>query len=474
MFTGNPILVFCVQEWGEDMDNRMENVIHEWGGIEVTPIEAYTEIFHLGEHYLQQENEAPGEYKANPIGYWKNRKANGEWEEKGHYRIMFEDTFEEVLGELQRADFSILNGISYFGRKNVQAHASKMFAMIFDLDGVTSETLENFFSGTQKIAGPIYPLPNFISLSGHNVHLYYVFEEPISLYPYTKIQLKDLKYALIDQMWNQCTSTEEVVQHQGINQGFRVFGGHTKIDGALVRVFRINTHPFSLQNLAEFMPEEKEIKQQQLFKESKYTIEEAKKLFPQWYEEVVLQHRPRRLWTVKRALYDWWKRKIEKGIAPGHRYFCIMALAIFAVKCGIDPEELKKDAYALIPVMDAWKRNDGEGFTMQDVDSALECFDPKYATFPRKDLSKITSIRMDASKRNGRPQAIHLKRARLLRDFDHENWREGNGRHNKKDIIQKWRIMNPDGKKIDCHKNTGISRPTIDKWWDFSGNTESM
>ena len=114
----------------------LSDVIELWSGHEVTAMDVYRDMFQFGEGYLQKENEPGGFHKANPIAYWKNDKAD-----HGHYRIMFEDKFEELLPELQAADFSILNGITYFGRKNVQEHASKMFAMIFDLDGVTDKTL---------------------------------------------------------------------------------------------------------------------------------------------------------------------------------------------------------------------------------------------------------------------------------------------------------------------------------------------
>lgn len=33
--------------------------------------------------------------------------------------------------------------------------------------------------------------------------------------------------------------------------------------------------------------------------------------------------------------------------------------------------------------------------------------------------------------------------------------------------IQNWRKDNPNGKKIDCQRETGISRPTIIKYWDY-------
>ena len=101
----------------------------------------YTDMFSLGTGEIQKNGEEKGQFKANPIGYWKNGQS------KGHYRVFFDDTFEETLKELQEADFAIMNGLTYFGRKNLQGHASKMYAMIFDLDGVTDKTLNAFLSG---------------------------------------------------------------------------------------------------------------------------------------------------------------------------------------------------------------------------------------------------------------------------------------------------------------------------------------
>lgn len=435
----------------------LDKIIKDWGGTEVSPIEVYTDIFDLGYGSIQKENEEPGLFKANPIGYWKNKN-----ESKGHYRILFEDTFEEVLKELQEADFSILNGLSYFGRKNSQEHASKMYAMIFDLDGVTEDTLSNFFSGAFR--SEAYPIPNYVILSGHGVHLYYVFEYAIPLYPNIKLQLKELKYALVKKMWNRYTSIQEKVQYQGINQGFRVIGGKTKIDNVKVRAFSLNTTPFNLENLGSFVPNEFRVDESKLFTESKMTLSEAKKKWPEWYEKRVIQGNPKGTWTVKRDLYDWWIRNIYESAEVGHRYFCIMCLAIYGVKCGIEYDEVKKDALDLVPYLNGL--NTKEAFTKEDCMSALECYDERYITFPRDDISKLSGIEIRPNKRNYRKQNQHMEVMRAIQNITNPNWRDGNGRKPKKDIVSEWRSEHPAGKKIDCHKDTGLSRVTIDKWWD--------
>ncbi len=446
----------------------LSDVLLSWNAVEVSAMDFYTDIFKLGEGYIQKENESSGLYKANPIGYWKN-----DGEERGHFRILFEDTFEEILKELQNADFALLNGISYFGRRRDQEHASKMYSMIFDLDGVTDETLNNFLSGA--VVAEVYPVPNYVVLSGHNVHLYYNFENPISLFPNIKLQLKELKYALTEKIWNPLTSNLESVQKQGIFQAFRVVGGRTKSDASesVVRAFRLNLHPWTLDRLCDFVPDAFRVDEMKVFKETKYTLEEAKKLFPKWYEKVIVNNdTTQKKWDIKGkvhgddqyALYHWWMRRIKEGAMYTHRYFCVMALAIYAAKNDVPYDILEKDAYDLIPLLNAIEP--GHPFTESDVISALECYDARYCTFPRDDIKHLTAIEIPVNKRNHRPQAIHMKYMTNQKRFKVEIGECTNGgRPSKEDVVQEWCRENPSGTKYACSKQTGLDPKTIRKWW---------
>ena len=64
--------------------------------------------------------------------------------------------------------------------------------------------------------------------------------------------------------------------------------------------------------------------------------------------------------------------------------------------------------------------------------------------------------------------------ARFVLDIvnDHaDTWREGNGRPKGSGIAQEkinvWREAHPNGKKVDCIRDTGFSKPTVYKWWDY-------
>ena len=249
----------------------LQDIIKDYNGVEVPALEVYKDIFRIGEGYIQKFNDDSHNLKANPLGYYRNKG-----DSKGHYRVFFEDTFEETLQELQQSDFAIINGISYFGRRNTQEHASKMFCMIFDLDGVTDNTLKNFLHGAYTKDYTIYPIPNYIITSGHGVHLYYLFEEPVPLFPNIKLQLKNLKYALTRRMWNMYTSTIEQPQMQGINQGFRVIGGKSKVEGYTSKAFRLNTHPYSLEQLGQYVEQQYRVDESKLYRESKLTLQDAK------------------------------------------------------------------------------------------------------------------------------------------------------------------------------------------------------
>lgn len=462
----------------------LEKVILNWGGKEVEPMEVYRDMFFLGENMIQRKGEMKedGFPKSNPLVYYKSFKKE-KVKNKGHYRIMLEDSFEETLKEAQEADFSIINGITYFGRKNIQDMANKMYAMIFDLDGVTESSLGNLFS--QAFEAERLPIPNYIALSGHNVHLYYLFERPIPLYPNIKTQLKELKYALTQLMWNRYTSEIKTPQYQGINQGFRVIGGKTKLEGIRVRAFRIKGSPYNLDNLSSFVPEGSRVDESKIWRESKMTLQEAAKKYPDWYakvlsgESTVKSHvkyskKKKRTeetigkepgWNCKRDLYDWWLRQIKSGAVVGHRYFCVMCLAIYAVKSVVTFEELKKDAYSLIPLFTAMNTDDP--FTKIDCDSALECFDTRYKTFPINDIIKLSGIQFEKNKRNYQKREWHLEDMRNKKNAMKRRGQDlkgPEGRPSVKNEVIAFIQENPNMRAVEIANELGLGKSTVYKY----------
>lgn len=119
-------------------------------------------------------------------------------------------------------------------------HAQRMHALIIDLGGVGECELRNFWLRTQVPAEYIrsIPMPTYIVMSGSGLHLYYVFETPIDLYPNIKFQLKALKYDLTFRFWDyKGTSQVKAIQYQSINQGFRMVDSMNQKYDTPVRVF---------------------------------------------------------------------------------------------------------------------------------------------------------------------------------------------------------------------------------------------
>ena len=240
-----------------------------------------------------------------------------------------------------------------------------------------------------------------------------------------------------------------------------------------MRVFKVRDERCTLKYLCDHVLSSYRVDETKLWKESKMTLEDAKKKYPEWYRERVIEGKKAKgRWTCKRDLYDWWLRQIRAGAQFHHRYFNVMCLAIYGVKAGIPEEEVKKDAYSLIPFMNEIAPSDP--FTEDDVESALECFDERYVTFPIDDISKLSGIPIQKNKRNGRTRNEHIKRLNAIRKMERdvlgEDPYKNNGRRHgsstAKPIVIEWRLNNPEGRKADCIKQTGLSKMTVYKYWN--------
>ena len=153
-----------------------------------------------------------------------------------------------------------------------------------------------------------------------------------------------------------------------------------------------------------------------------------------------------------------------------------MTLAIYAQKCSyydaeknpnpVTREELEDDCFGLLDHMEAMTNKPDNHFTEADILAALESFDDRWTTYPRNSISYRSGIEIPVTKRNGRKQKLHLRIARsILEVMNDDNGKPLQGRKEKRNEVLEWRLAHPDGKKIDCYRETGISRPTIDKYW---------
>lgn len=268
----------------------------------------------------------------------------------------------------------------------------------------------------------------------------------------------------------------------------------------LAELFASKNAPTSLSHLLyvpdEFMKEEKpDFMKKEPKKEVKKEFVEtdkmlkAKEKYPEWYQDRVIDGKPKRsrdTWKLSPKLYEWYFEEAQKDPFVGCRYHRVHALAQFALKCNIGFDKLQKDAEVLYLL---YKDIDNkEPFTRAEFLKALnEYFNPQSIRSSRKWVESNAAIKMNPpAKRNGnnRKDHLHADRVKNEKNIPVPNVCKQNreavlaymrenglitgrpvGSGTKQEIVQQWQKDNPDGKKADCIRETGLSKPTVLKWW---------
>ena len=438
-------------------EKQLYKLKNEWLGQffeEVKPKEFYRAVFPEGSF--------------ERAGHFEDGKANGiitiVENDKAKNRIVFDDL--AVIDEVKGAEFAVMSPVAYSGRNRTAANARWLYGIAIDLDGVEMPQLRDVF---HQMNHDIIPKCTYCINSGHGLHLYYLLEKPVPLYKHLQDKLREFKYELIAKVWNRYTSTfteREQVQYQGIFQGFRMVGTQSKLGKRyLVKAFETGKR-VTIEYLNGYLMDKSKAVTDFHYK-SDLSLAEARKKYPEWYERRIVQGERRERWHIKRDLYDWWLRKIKEGASVGHRYSCLCVLASYAVKCDISEDELFTDAFSLLQFLDDMSNDEHNRFTKRDILDAMQFYQENYVTYSRSEAERVSAIPMPASKRNGRKQEQHIKIMNAIREIEHPNgvWRNKDGRPQKSKIVEEWQRQHPDGKKIECERETGLSRHTVLKWW---------
>lgn len=444
---------------------------------QVDGYEFYKEIF--------PDNENSGERHtdfSHPNALYLYRDASDIDHKRLKRRVMLNDTWKQDYDTYVKDNpMTLCSGLVYRRKANKLENAQRMNALIFDLDGVGYSEIRSLFlrfgGDPQRVRR--LPMPTFLVLSGTGLHVYYVFQEPIDLYPNIKIQLKSLKYDLTFRMWEyKGTSQREAIQYQSINQGFRMVGSINEKHNTELVAFRIGEHVTLDYLNAYATKQENQVDIHRPFRPSKMTRAAAKEAYPEWYQRVVIEGKKRKKkWDISGkvhgddpyALYHWWLRKIVE-IKGGHRYFFLMCMAIYAYKCDVPREQLVRDMQTAFEDLQMVKHENV--LTEDDIKSALEAYDKEYFNFTIADIEALTEVRIEKNKRNGRSRADHIQLMNFIRDGinGNLNWRNRNGRPKGSGTAQKkvfdWRKEHPEGKPKECMMETGLSKNTVYKWWN--------
>ncbi len=447
---------------------------------EVEPYDFYREIF--GDDQLDEEGAfTPGKYVGIAVEVTKAKKADGSPLIRRHNIY---DDFGTIDLLIYTDNFCITSPISYAGKSRSSENARFMYALCIELDNLIEkkgkpEGLARLINQWSDRVHWI-PRPTFVVSSGSGLHLYYQFREAVPMYPDVVKQLKRLKRELTEMIWNRHTTTshkKEDIQQESIFQGFRMPGTVTK-KGDRATAHRVGDK-VTLEYLNKFVKEANRVTP--VYK-SPMSLREAKAKYPEWYERRVVQKKPRGQWATNRAVYEWWKQRIFNEAVVGHRYYCMMLLVVYAIKCSVydaekNPrpvtrEELEKDCLELLEVFDERSDTDTNRFTEKDVLDALQAWDEKELyTYPINSIVNRSGLIVTPNKRNHRKQADHVQLMNSMKQLKKQLGEyKGDGRpagqSKERDAVIQWRQENPTGTKAACARETGISKPTVYRWWD--------
>lgn len=452
-------------EWRKAYKEK-EELLVERGYPEVSPHDFYRELFPEGS---LQSREHDG--KGNIIGTQIRPSGRGRTKQ-----WIIDDTLER-LDKVVGDEFGLIPPISFYGKSHTKQNAHALYAVAIDIDYVGKQQLKNLL---KQFGNGVQLRPTYLVSSGKGVHLYYFLQEPIQLYHNLEETLTDLKEAFIRRLWNDTSSIRpDSPDITGIYQGFRCVGSQSKLGAAYsVKAYRLSENRYTLDDIKASIPK-CEVDLSVLHEKpkqgkSKLSLEEAKKLYPEWYQERVVEGRPKKkgTWVCNEALYEWWKGKINGEVKVGGRYFSIMALCAYGLKCGIPENRIRKDAYSFLEHLESITDDEDNHFTREDVKDALKALkaDNKLLSTmaSREWIEKQTKVVIPPNKRNGLKQKQHLYLARRRKEDMKAidlPMRAPEGRPEKSKIVEEWRKRHPDGKKADCIRDTGLSKPTVYKWW---------
>lgn len=455
---------------------------------EVSPYEFYRELFPAGSTARKDEVKAN---KGNIIACRFTQKGDGK--HMTHFNIG-NDLTEKELQYVLGYKGSYITPVSYFGKSRNKAHSHLMFAIVLDVDLVAIGNLRDLVYQYSNPNGYYMPEPSFIVNSSKGVHLYYLLKEPYKLEPARSdfenrmTAIKSLKKAMMWSAWNKYTSEDPERDAANIWQIFRAVGSLTKFDdGTVVSAYRVSDRRFDFDELRELFHADHADQSEhyadltplhQMTKaEYDKKVQAIKEKYPGYYQRVIVEKQPPKkqdCFDFPPQMYEKWVERARSQGREGHRYFCIKVLFATAIKCNIPRKKALEDALSLVPILDG-RTKEKEHFTKDDVMAAYrEAYESGtdksdlMHRLPTKWIIENTAIDLPITKRNGQPQDWHLEDCRQKKASMKKRgqaFKNPEGRPSKTEQIRAWREAHPAGRKADCIRETGISKPTVLKWW---------
>lgn len=458
------------------LDASINGVYENICAIKIKNIEMYRDIFStmpLEKKQGKKDKYEQGEYVliATMINYDKNTN-----QKRVKKRLIFDglDELDKIIKK-NEYDNNFLGCISYAGQNATRKNARYMYALVIDLDNLTKSKKNESPYYNNGISMLDYYIsrewlwtPNYVVVSGHGLHLYYCFEKPISLYQNNLNLMYDLKKKMIDRIWNEDVVIKESTRQYGNSiQYFRIAGTKTKIKGLNTQAYKLNKEKFTPYILAQrtLMKEKEKEQYKDMVDFNRISLVEAKRLYPEWYQKRIVEKKKPKKWNIKRDLYDWYLREIKMKAATSHRYYCCLNLVSYAQKCDIPYEELEKDLYELLPILDERTVDETNHFTTRDIKDALSCYNNKIWNYKKVYMEQKSGFEFPKNKRNYRKQKDHIKYMNVIKQFKIENGECNKlGRKSKDEKVIQYLKNNENRKIKDIMQNCNVSKHTAIKY----------
>lgn len=371
----------------------------------------------------------------------------GEDEKKHIVPMPLDLAIEQAAG---RNDM-LMGACTYFNNWVSKRSARDVYGFIIDADNFYSGTLQNAMLRSWRTANdePM-PMPTYIVNSGTGLHLYYLFTEPVPNYKRSTETIDKIYRALAIQQTTKRVFLRRSVQWFG--QDFRMAGGLNKY-GWINSAYRVGAK-WDIDELARAVG--------------------LKGVHVQRYAEprparktITHREKPRRQgWRSNPAFYAFALEGCRNNTHEGNRYTSMCALAVIAWKCNVPMWQLEKDLKSLLPV---YNKGAQRIVKESEVRSALKMYNERAMLTQRATLESWQGWEYKPTKRNGRKRKVHLARARAVQNTDYPSGEWRHVQESKEKAVQEWRQANPDGSKADCIRETGLSKPTVYKWWAVAG-----
>ena len=368
-------------------------------------------------------------------------------------------TIDEAISYSEGRNYVLMGGTVYFNQFISKATAKEIYALIIDMDNVYSGILQLALQNDWKRAGgESVPQPTYIVNSGTGLHLYFLLDTPLQCYHSQLVQIDQLYRKLAEMETTGYNYLQKSVQWFG--QDFRMAGSCGK-NGWENTVFKIGQR-WSADQLGKAVG----LSGVHFYSEGE----------PRVKPKVGTQQRTSKFkrtgYHLNSRVYETSVDRCRSETHEGHRYTSMCALSVLAYKCNIPLSRLEKDLKSLIPF---YNRKAERKMRENEIYSAMKMYNSKALTTPRERTEEWLEWEFVGAKRNGRRQDVHIKTVNAMRKFRRDELGEDEYKNNGRPIgsgtaqqrVQQWRSEHPDGSKSQCKSDTGLSYPTIRKWWDL-------